>query len=373
MKEVGRIAEKYIKARCAKHDKWFTLELENVHGTLQVINFVGMTKEESHRVQTEVSGTSFRAASTLRRCCKCATDKVGTCKHVEGLRAGGKSLCEVPYSYQCLFCEHLRISGEKVRNDAFNEWVGISNIPGATKDRFGNPQGSQFDLAKDGGFKGQKIVFMCINSAVIVKIRESIEALQRKGFEVDMFGMATPEELKRKLKTACQLWVLSDGSVHLNARHRAVIREYYENGGGLYIWGDNHPLFADSNEITRELVGVTMSGDTYGDQVIGVRTGPGKSGIIEGHPIATGIVNLYEGITIASVQTLKNVVKPLVISSSGTVVTAYVDDGKRRMLIDGGFTRLFHKWDTAGTDRFVVNCAAWLAESSGGAAEQRFT
>ena len=33
----------------------------------------------------------------------------------------------------------------------------------------------------------------------------------------------------------------------------------------------------------------------------------------------------------------------------------------RRALVDGGFTRLYHKWDSAGTDRYVVNAAAWLA------------
>lgn len=367
------MAGKYVKARCARHDKWFALEVEPGRGGMQVVNFVGLTKEAARHIQTEVPDTSFRAAPTLRRCCRCSTDKVGTCSHTQELKAGGKSMCDVDYSYQCLFCDQLRISGEKAGSDRFSEWVGVSNIPGAAKDRFGNPQGSQFDLAKDGGFKGQKIVFLCINTAVKIRIHDAIEALGRKGFEVDMFAMATPEELKAKLKDACQLWVLSDGKVHLTPRHRAVIRAYYEGGGGLYIWGDNDPLYADSNEITRELLGVTMSGDTFGDQVIGVQKSPGSPGIIAGHPIATGIVNLYEGITIATVGTHKNTVMPLVISSDRKVVTAYVDDGKHRMLIDGGFTRLFHKWDTAGTDRFVVNCAAWLAGGCEGAAEKRFT
>ena len=366
------MADKYIKAHCAKHDKWFALELDSVRGGLQVVNFVGMTKEEAQRIQTEVSGTSFRVAPTLRRCCKCGTDKVGTCSHTEKLTAGGTSMCDVAYSYQCLFCDQLRISGAKADTSRYSEWVGISNIPGATKDRFGNPQGSQYDLAKDGGFKGSKIVFMCLNRAVIVQLDCAIEALKRKGFEVDLFGIASPESLKKKLDGACQLWVLSDGNVNLNNEHRRVIRDYYERGGGLYILGDNHPLFADANKITQELVGVTMGGDTYGDRVIGVQKTPDTPGIAAGHPIATGIVNLYEGITIATVGTDKKLVRPLVISSDCNVVTACVDDGKHRMLIDGGFTRLFHKWDTAGTDRFVMNCAAWLA-GGGTGGEQRFT
>ena len=41
------------------------------------------------------------------------------------------------------------------------------------------------------------------------------------------------------------------------------------------------------------------------------------------------------------------------------VSAAYEKDGKRAIL-DGGFTRLYCKWETAGTDRFVVNAASWL-------------
>ena len=192
------MADKYIKAHCAKHDKWFALELDSARGGLQVVNFVGMTKEEAQRIQTEVSGTSFRVAPTLRRCCKCGTDKVGTCSHTESLTAGGTSMCDVAYSYQCLFCDQLRISGAKADTSRYSEWVGISNIPGATKDRFGNPQGSQYDLAKDGGFKGSKIVFMCLNRAVIVQLDCAIEALKRnkgKGPNDVYYVFSVQEEL----------------------------------------------------------------------------------------------------------------------------------------------------------------------------------
>ena len=52
--------------------------------------------------------------------------------------------------------------------------------------------------------------------------------------------------------------------------------------------------------------------------------------------------------------------KPLMYSSDGKVVAAYSDADKKRVLIDGGFTRLCNKWDSAGTDRYVVNAAGWL-------------
>jgi len=55
--------------------------------------------------------------------------------------------------------------------------------------------------------------------------------------------------------------------------------------------------------------------------------------------------------------------KPLIWSSDGKVVTAvYERDGKRAIL-DGGFTRLYNNWDTAGTGRYVKNAAAWLVNA----------
>ena len=82
--------------------------------------------------------------------------------------------------------------------------------------------------------------------------------------------------------------------------------------------------------------------------------------MVEGHLVCTGIEKLYEGITIASAS-LGSELTPVVYASNGSVVVAeYARDG-RRALLDGGFTRLYHKWDTAGTGRYVKNAAAWLA------------
>ena len=40
---------------------------------------------------------------------------------------------------------------------------------------------------------------------------------------------------------------------------------------------------------------------------------------------------------------------------------AFYDKDGKRALVDGGFTRLWCNWDSAGTDRYIVNAAAWLA------------
>jgi hypothetical protein len=80
------------------------------------------------------------------------------------------------------------------------------------------------------------------------------------------------------------------------------------------------------------------------------------------HLITTGLQNLYEGITVATVVIAgQSDLKGIMWGSSGNLITATWDDAQgRRCVIDGGFTRLYHKWDSAGTARFVSNAAAWL-------------
>ena len=50
----------------------------------------------------------------------------------------------------------------------------------------------------------------------------------------------------------------------------------------------------------------------------------------------------------------------MVICAADNLVVAYYDRGGRRAIFDGGFTRLFRNWDTAGTARYVKKAAAWL-------------
>jgi len=82
-------------------------------------------------------------------------------------------------------------------------------------------------------------------------------------------------------------------------------------------------------------------------------------GIREGHLITTGLENVYEGITIATITQNKNL-KPLIYGSAGNLVTAVYEKNGKRAILDGGFTRLYYKWETAGTDRYIKNAAAWL-------------
>lgn len=356
-----------IKAHCALHDKWFVLETETEKGKQVITNFVDLNEEEAAAIDTELSETSYQVSSVLRPCMKCSTRKAGTCSHVQALR-----LCDARYSYQCLFCNQLKISYKKATS-RFTEWVGKNIIPGAVTDQFGNAKGSQYDLAKDGSYDGFKVAILCLYTGenILQGIRDPIRAMQKKGFTVEVKTKVTPQELKQFLSDACQLWVISDRVSHLNNAHLAVIREFYEAGHGLYIFGDNDPFYVDANFISKGLFGTTMRGNTLGDKVIGVQARNGATGIIREHPISTGIVNVYEGVTIATIRTTAQV-KPLMISSAREVVTGIVDENGRRALIDGGFTRLFVKWNTAGTDRLIVNAAAWLANAENAGGEVSF-
>ena len=357
-----------VKAHCVKYNKWFALEVEPANSTQCVVNFVDLTEKQANDLSTGLSETSFSAGSVLRSCIRCGTRKVGMCSHIEGL-----GRCNVDYSYQCLFCSQLKIHRGKA-GGRFTEWAGTNLIPGAETDSYGNAKGSQYDLAKDGSYEGFKVVVLCLYTGenVLGGIRQPIRAMEKKGFEVELHTQADPAELERILQNACQLWVISDNKQHLNERHLSVIRRFYQSGHGLYLFGDNDPFYVDVNFLGQSLLGTSMSGNAPGDQVIGVQAHPGEPGIVRGHPISTGIVNLYEGVTIAEVHTNNNV-RPLVISSHRKVVTGILETAGCRALIDGGFTRLYFKWDTAGTDRFIVNAAAWLANAENAGCEVSFT
>ena len=244
----------------------------------------------------------------------------------------------------------------------YSDYAGKSRIPGAKTDRYGNPQGSQYDLAKDGAFRGYKIVvlYLCCEGDMVAPKK----ALERKGFEVvvlDAGASCQAARLRKELDSdQCQLWIVSDRQRYLPSDCLNLVYEHFRRGRGLYVWSDNDPFFADSNVILEELFDATMSGFYQGDQLLTIQAGRGEPGIIPDHAITTGLQYFYEGITISNVR-MSQVLNPLVYSSDRLVVTAYYDFGGLRALVDGGFTRLYYKWDSAGTDRFVVNCASWLA------------
>jgi len=233
-------------------------------------------------------------------------------------------------------------------------------------DQFGNLEGNQYDLCKDGAHEGKTIVVLQFHGGES-KFREPIKALEEKGFNVIRHTTPPlPEDLRLELEKACQIWIISGGTRLLNEKHIQVIKEFFDSGKGMYIWGDNVPLYADANALGKALLGVEMKGNKSGQQIVQKSPAPGKPGFID-HDITTGLNNIYEGHTIATIGEAQNI-HPIMRGSAGNVVTAvYRHDGKRAV-IDGGFTRLYSTmWDkTPGTARFVKNAACWLVNESPG-------
>jgi hypothetical protein len=231
----------------------------------------------------------------------------------------------------------------------------------AAPDRWGNAQGNQNDLAVDGAFDGQTVAVIQLYTEAAFDFQLPKAALREKGFSVYRWinTPPNPATLEQALAHASQLWIISGSTRQLTPAHIAVIKRYFEAGHGVYIWGDNEPYYADANAVTEALFGTVMLGNLDGQQTIGLQTQPGGPGLLPNHLLTTGLEHIYEGHTIATIQPTK-VLQPLIYGSAGNLVTAYYDHDGRRAIVDGGFTRLYMKWDTAGTARYVKNAAAWL-------------
>ena len=256
-----------------------------------------------------------------------------------------------------------RIENEKVEKKSVDVNTGetvvsYEYVPVKAKDDYGNAKGNQFDLAVDGAFEGQTIVVLQLYP---FEFNAPTEALKEKGFSVyRMQGVPSPKELQEALDKSCQFWLISTSTQMLNDEHAEIIKRYFYSGKGVYIWGDNSPYHADADFIANKLLGITMSGTYMGDQAVSFKTGGSTFGLRENHLVTTGLETVYEGVTISQIHDKEQKMTPLIWSTDGNVVTAVYEDQGMRLIIDGGFTRLYYKWESAGTDRYIKNAAAWL-------------
>lgn len=235
-------------------------------------------------------------------------------------------------------------------------------------DRFGNAQGNHHDLAVDGAFKGQTVAVLqlYVDSSFDFSLPKA--ALAEKGFSTYRWIDHAPpaDELAKALEKSSQLWIIADSNNELTPAHVAAIKKFFDAGHGVYIWGDNQPYYADANVVAKALFGTGMHGDLRGDNTVGMLTANTKAGGIKpNHLLSTGLEHIYEGITIATLDAnyASAGLEPLIYGSAGNLVAAYYDKDGKRAVLDGGFTRLYMKWDTAGTARYVKNAAAWLVNA----------
>ena len=231
----------------------------------------------------------------------------------------------------------------------------------AKPDRWGNAQGNNNDLAIDGAFEGQTVAVIQLYDFPFDDVKA---ALKEKGFSVYRWSRAAPSpaDLEAALAKSSQLWIIADMRRQLTDEHLRVIRKFWEAGHGLYIWGDNQPYYEDANFVGEALFGVSMRGDLHGDNTVGLQKSRGAIGLKPNHLLTTGLEHIYEGITIATIDA-NSELEPLIYGSAGNLVAAFYDKNGRRAIFDGGFTRLYNKWDTAGTARYVKNAASWLVNA----------
>lgn len=270
-------------------------------------------------------------------------------------------------STSCIRCgcpmPQIREGRKTKKKLPYTQWAGHNDVKSAPKDKYGNPNGTNYDLLRDGSMKGYKVLIINLcpewdTCGQRENYNNPIKSLENKGFEV-IYRDEFPADFARISASLCQVWLISGYSRTITDEQIRQIKAFYNQGKGVYLWADNDPFYADVNPIIKDLFGSTMSGNYIGKQIIGVQKHIKDVGIVAGHLISTGILNFYEGVTISNV-TMTQYLKPLVYSSDKKVVTAYSDMDGKRLLIDGGFTRLCVDWDSAGTDRYVANAAGWL-------------
>lgn len=242
----------------------------------------------------------------------------------------------------------------------YSEYAGQTRIKGALSDKFGNAAGTQYDLGRDGAFGDFIVHILYLNSWVSVE--SPTAALREKGFKIDIsndISKSIAILMKGKIDV---LWIISgdNGSPDFSTSEKKEIIKYHRSGKGLYIWADNDPFFKQANQILSEITGTNLIGNTPADNTL--REGDGiQTGTFQKHLITTGIVNLYEGVTICYPYPIGKLL-PLATSTNGYPTICCMDgvnDGGR-IILDCGFTKLYHKWDTAGTGRYVKNATVWL-------------
>ncbi len=243
-----------------------------------------------------------------------------------------------------------------------------------TLDEFGNPTGTAYDLggADDDRLKGEKILF-CVaygNEDVLqCAQRLVVPAVATRNLAMDV---VTPDIFKRKCKKPLfgngdlgrytQIWYLSDQQAYLSAEEITRIDEFNGSGGGVFIWADNEPYYADANALAMKLARTQFSGNQTADGILH----PGEKlqrGVFIRHALTSGLNTLYEGITICTITPAPHLTI-LAQSHDGQNCMACFSHENRRVVLDTGFTKIagaerFHR--TPGTARYVRNIAFWLA------------
>eukprot|EP01098_Paradermamoeba_levis_P002041 TRINITY_DN1239_c0_g1_i1.p1 TRINITY_DN1239_c0_g1~~TRINITY_DN1239_c0_g1_i1.p1 ORF type:complete len:738 (-),score=252.05 TRINITY_DN1239_c0_g1_i1:94-2172(-) len=249
----------------------------------------------------------------------------------------------------------------------YTEHAGLTTeISGAPTDAFANPQGRSYDLGIEGAFTAFTISLF--TPPVIGASWSNLEAaLKSKGFKLKLTENIKVWAASLASDEVDEAWFISDMSNIPADSLKGIIesvQNFHKKGKGLFFWGDNEPWQAKTNQVLKELFGFGLIGNDDGQKVLEVHSGGGSPAnkTFLPHLLTTGIVKLYEGHTICFPDKPTPGFQVLANNSSGHPCMLYkeAENGNGRVAIDCGYTKLYLNWDTAGTERYVLNAAVWL-------------
>jgi len=257
-------------------------------------------------------------------------------------------------------------------SDFYTVHAGLHDeIEASQMDEFHNPEGREYDLGHESAFGMFSVILFNFNDQDGGKdprtlFHEAITALQTKGFRVT--ESKSEKEFLDDLHNHDQAWFTSANRNNFEDQKRFLeeMRKFHESGKGIAVWADNDPYYANANIFLEDIFGFKLKGNTPGEKVLELYDGPNnklKNGNFSRHLLTTGIVKLYEGITICFPEKLPDYFEVIGQSSDGHPCMFVAEPEKRgRILVDCGFTKLYKNWwgKTAGTERYVRNIGVWL-------------
>jgi hypothetical protein len=241
------------------------------------------------------------------------------------------------------------------------------------------------DYARARDHAGHTILFLHRNNPGAPA--NVVPVLQKLGLKVTVRDSS--EGLPKDFDAYDEVWIVSsDGQSPITTRDLPRIKAYLAKGGGLYVLGDNTPLYAESAVIGGGLHDITFDGQYLGEQRVHVVSAAtmkalvdkamkegnyGKlaeyrrAGLLNGklyatdHELLTGLTEIYEGTTICHESETK-VLDIVVRASDNQPLIAVSKKPEERIVYDCGFTRLYWKWDENReiNERWYRNVAAYL-------------
>ncbi|KAL4485747.1 hypothetical protein ABPG72_011009, partial [Tetrahymena utriculariae] len=260
----------------------------------------------------------------------------------------------------------------------------------AQKDKFGDPIGENFDLAKNGSCQSKKILIGQFGDTSSYNVTSDLQqqykkALELKGFQV--FQVETDEQVfSNQIQYYDQIQIFSGfqfnnqlGGLTLEKKFVEEVIKHLEKGKGLMLWSENDPFYYHANLILNKLpigyedqqpIYMNLQGNDIGGK--NLTLGEFNQRLQFGEPpIVKGLLGIFEGNTICYPKIKGNLKEynnyqdyyDLQIVGTGSEMRPcmFVLNATRkrdRVVFDCGYTKVFRmNWDmTRGTQRYEENC-----------------